>query len=88
MPCYVGLCYHGMVHPWVVDGGESLPLWRVAANILNKQSWTADKECSCILRLGEGLTTSHHKKPACYEMSQRAPELNLALSGRKWWVAG
>jgi hypothetical protein len=36
-------CHHGMVHPQVADGGDSLQSWRVAANILNKQSWTADK---------------------------------------------
>jgi len=29
--------YHGMAHPQVVDGEQPL-LWRVAMNILNKQS--------------------------------------------------
>jgi hypothetical protein len=27
----------GMAHPQVADGGDALQLWRVAANILNKQ---------------------------------------------------
>jgi hypothetical protein len=36
-------CHHGMARPQVADGGHSLQFWRVAANILNKQSRTADK---------------------------------------------
>jgi len=36
-----------MTHPWVVDGG-------VAANILNKQSWTADKGWSSSFWVGQG----------------------------------
>jgi hypothetical protein len=36
-------CHHGMARPQVADGGDALQLWREAANILNKQSWTADK---------------------------------------------
>jgi len=34
---------------------EQPPTWMVAANILNKQSWTHDK------RLGKALTTPPHK---------------------------
>jgi hypothetical protein len=47
-----------MACPQVVDGGEGLQIWRGAANILNKQWWTADKRWSSSL----GLTTPHHKK--------------------------
>jgi hypothetical protein len=36
-------CHHSMARPQVADGGDSLQIWRVAANILNKQSWTAGK---------------------------------------------
>jgi hypothetical protein len=36
-------CLHDMARPQVVDGGDSLQIWRVAVNILNKQSWTADR---------------------------------------------
>jgi len=39
----VGPCHHGSVRPWVADGGEDLPIWRVAMYILNKQSRTGDK---------------------------------------------
>ena len=35
--------------PWVVDGGVGLQIWRLAANILNKQSWTAGQEWSSSL---------------------------------------
>jgi hypothetical protein len=71
-PCYVG---HGMVRPQVADGEDSLRIWREAANILNKQSWTADKGGPPAWGLGVGLTTPHRKKQACYIRSQEA--LNL-----------
>jgi hypothetical protein len=66
-------CHHGMARPQVADGGDSLQFWRVAANILNKQSWTADKGWSSSLGVGRGgltplnvknkLLTKDHKKP-------------------------
>jgi hypothetical protein len=34
---------NGMACPQVLDGGDGLQIWRVAENILNKQSWRADK---------------------------------------------
>jgi hypothetical protein len=37
--------YFYMTRPQVEDGGDALQIWRVAANILNKQSRTADKGC-------------------------------------------
>jgi hypothetical protein len=36
----------------VADGEDDLQIWKVAANILNMQSWTADKEWSS--RFGVG----------------------------------
>jgi hypothetical protein len=36
-------CHHSIVRPQVADGGDGLQVCRVAANILNKQSRTADK---------------------------------------------
>jgi len=30
-------CHHGMTRPQVADGGTASPIWKVAANILNKQ---------------------------------------------------
>jgi len=41
---------------------EQPAVWRVAVNILNKQSHTVKKEWSSSLGLGEVLTTPHHKK--------------------------
>jgi len=54
--CYVGLCHHGMQHPRVVDGGDNLQIWRVVANILNKQSRTAENEWFSSLGFGRGAT--------------------------------
>jgi hypothetical protein len=36
-------CHHGMARPQVADGGDDLLIWRVVANLLNKQSRTPDK---------------------------------------------
>jgi hypothetical protein len=47
-------CHHGMARPQVADGGDSLQFWRVAANILKKQSRTADKGWSSSLGVGRG----------------------------------
>ena len=46
---YVGPCPHGMARPQVADRGDGLQIWRVAANILTKQSWIAS---GVILQLG------------------------------------
>jgi hypothetical protein len=35
--------HHGMARPQVADGGDALQIRRVAANISNKQSRTAEK---------------------------------------------
>jgi hypothetical protein len=56
------LCHHDMVRPQVAEGGKGLQIWRVAANILNKQSWTADKGGPPAWGLGGGLTTLHRKE--------------------------
>jgi hypothetical protein len=52
-----GSCHHGMAHPQVADG-DSLQFWRVAVNILNKQSWTADKGWSTSLGVRRGANNS------------------------------
>jgi hypothetical protein len=51
-------CHHGMVHPQVADGGDGLQIWKVAVNILNKQSRTADKGWSSSLGVGRGANNS------------------------------
>jgi hypothetical protein len=50
--------HHGMARPQVADGGERLQIWRVAANILNKQSRTADKGWPSSLGVGRGANNS------------------------------
>jgi hypothetical protein len=48
-----------MARPQVADGGDALQVWRVAANILNKQSRT--RSGSPAWGFGVGLTTPHVK---------------------------
>jgi len=55
---------------------ERPPIRRVGANVLNKQSRTADKGWSYSLGLGEVLTTPHYKKYPVTNHSQR-PKLRL-----------
>jgi hypothetical protein len=43
-----------VMHPYVVDGDGHHP-WKVAANILNRQSQTANKGSPLPWGLGEGL---------------------------------
>jgi hypothetical protein len=50
-----------MARPRVADRGDGLQIWKVAANILNKQSRTADSGWSSSLGLGGGLTTLPRK---------------------------
>jgi hypothetical protein len=60
---------------WRILGLRMEKIWRVAANMLNKQSRTAEKEWSYSLGLGEGLTNSYRRKEACFEMLNRISEL-------------
>jgi hypothetical protein len=53
-----------MARPQVADGEDGLQTWKVAADILNKQSRTTDKG---VFQVGGRLTT-HCKKTAYYEM--------------------
>jgi hypothetical protein len=51
-------CHHDMARSQVADGGNDLKIWRIAANILNKQSRTADKGLSSRLGIGPGALNS------------------------------
>lgn len=44
------------------------------ANIINEQSWTADKGDPPAWGLGKGVTISRRKKLTCYKMSHRASD--------------
>ena len=63
--------------PWL-RMEERRPIWRLYANILNKQSRTADSGWYFTLELGELLTTPHRKHWPCYETWTRA-------SGQDWY---
>jgi hypothetical protein len=54
-------CHHGTARPQVADGGDGLQIWRVAANILNKQSRTADRGRSSSLGVGRRANNPHRK---------------------------
>jgi hypothetical protein len=47
-----------MARSQVADGGDDLQIRRVAVNILNKQSLTADKGWSSSLEVGRGANNS------------------------------
>jgi hypothetical protein len=49
-----GTCHHSMARPQVADGRDGLQIWRVAANVLNKQSLTVEKGWSFSLEVGRG----------------------------------
>jgi hypothetical protein len=69
-------CQHGMARPQVADGGDSLQIWRVAANILRKHSRTVDKRWSSSMEAESGANNSSpQKKKNCYEMLKKASEL-------------
>jgi hypothetical protein len=50
--------HYGIARPQVADGGDGLQIWRVAANILNKQLRTADKGWSSSLGVQRGADNS------------------------------
>jgi hypothetical protein len=72
-------CHHGMASTKAADGGDGLQMRRVPANILNKQSRTANKVWSSSLGVGRGLTTPQHKKYACYEMSKTVSDFDSSF---------
>jgi hypothetical protein len=62
-------CHHSMVRPRVADRGDGLQIWRVAVNMLNKQSRTADSGWSSSLGAWRGL-----KLNICYKSLRTALE--------------
>jgi hypothetical protein len=69
-------CHHSVAHPRVADGRDDLQLWRLAANILNKQPRTNARGSPPAWGLRVRLTTPHRKKQICYEMLQKASDLD------------
>jgi hypothetical protein len=61
-----------MAHPQVADGGDGIQIWRVAADIVNKQSRQPTRCDRQAWGLDKGLKTS---SLSCYEMLQRVSDL-------------
>jgi hypothetical protein len=57
-PCYVGPCHHSMARYQDVDREHGLHIWKIAANILNNQSRTADIEWSHRLGVTRGANNT------------------------------
>jgi hypothetical protein len=71
-----------MQHPQVADGEDGLQIWRVATNILNKHSRTADRGRSS--SLGVGLTTPHQLVMKCHKgIGLGTDSLNKRIKLRK-----
>jgi hypothetical protein len=51
-------------------------VWKVAMNILNKQSQTTNKGWYSSFGPDEVLTTPHHKNSPCYKAYQKASDFN------------
>jgi hypothetical protein len=51
-----------MARPRDADGGDGLQIWKVAANIINKQSEQPTRSGPLGSGLGKELRTPHHKK--------------------------
>jgi hypothetical protein len=73
-------CHQGIARPQVADGGDGLQIWRVAANILNKQSRTADKGWSSSLGVGRGANNSSPYKISLLRICSKS--LGLHPHGR------
>jgi hypothetical protein len=66
-------CLHGMARPQVADGRDSLQIWRVAANILNKQLLTADKGLSSSWGVEHEADNSSPHKNKLFTKCHKAP---------------
>jgi hypothetical protein len=65
-----------MAHSQAVDRGDDIQIWRVAANIFNEQSPTADKGWSYSLGVGQGIITPRQKKLTFYKILYRSSDLD------------
>jgi hypothetical protein len=70
MPHFTWVHHNGTVRPRVGSGGDGFQILRIASNISNKQSLTADKGWSSSLEVSPENDNSSPYKPVCYEMLQ------------------
>jgi hypothetical protein len=89
-PCFMGLCLHSMVHPWVADG-DGLQIWTAAVNILNKPLKTTNKGWSsslgCWSRFLQFLTVKRQLVMKCYTGPQNwlaLVDTVMNLQGTSW----
>jgi hypothetical protein len=66
-----------MARRQAADEHEGFQIWRVAANILNKQSQTADKMWSFSFGLGLNVTNPHRKNKL----------VTKCHKGPEYWIA-
>jgi hypothetical protein len=64
---------HSMAYPQITDGGNGLLIWRVAANILNKQPI---KDGPFDWGIGIRPITHHHKNDLCCKHFSEASNLD------------
>jgi hypothetical protein len=67
-------CHHGMARPQVADRGDCFHIWRVAANILNKQQRTADSGLYSSFGVRRGANTPTIKRNVRYQKLHTASE--------------
>ena len=65
--------------PWVTDGGVGLQIWRLAANVLNKQSWTADQVWSSCLGVWRGANNLTLYKSSSFRNVTQGPGCGLKI---------
>jgi hypothetical protein len=63
-----------MARPQVADGGDGLQICRAAANILNKQSCTADRGWPSSFGFGRGVKTPTITPLICYYIMPKAAD--------------
>ena len=74
-----------MSHSQAVIGGDSLQIWRVGTNILNKQLWTANKGWFSSLGVGlGGNSSSRVVKRAKEPWTWTDPFIILKRISNKW----
>jgi hypothetical protein len=74
----MGPCHHSMARP-KFQMKERSQMWRVTANILHKQSRTADKGCFFSLCVGKVLKPPQNKKLSMLRNISQCPGLRLIL---------
>ena len=77
---------HGR-YPQFVDGGVSLQIWRLAANLLNKLLWTADQEWSSALGVWREANNLTLYKPSFFRnITQGLETCLIKWSGRSGFI--